>query len=57
MFERLESILEKSDAVLFTSPYNMQYFSRFTGSEGAVLVTRKNRFLFLMRTLLIKMLS
>lgn len=46
MIKRLESILEKSDGILLTSPYNMRYFSGFTGGEGAVLITKNNKFLF-----------
>ena len=46
MIKRLESILKKSDGILLTSPYNMRYFSGFTGGEGAVLITKNNKFLF-----------
>ena len=46
MVKRLEGILEKSDGVLLTSPYNMRYFSGFAGGEGAVLITKNNKFLF-----------
>ncbi len=46
MIKRLGGILEKSDGVLLTSPYNMRYFSGFTGGEGAVLITKNNKFLF-----------
>ncbi len=46
MTKRLGDILEKSDGVLLTSPYNMRYFSGFTGDEGAVLITKKDKFLF-----------
>lgn len=47
MVKRLGHILEKSeDGVLLTSPYNMRYFSGFTGGEGAVLITKSNKFLF-----------
>ncbi len=46
MVKRLGDILEKSDGVLLTSPYNMRYFSGFTGGEGAVLVTKNSMFLF-----------
>lgn len=34
------------DAVLITSPYNVRYFTGFTGTEGSCLVTRKDALFF-----------
>ena len=46
MIHKLEKILEKTDAIVLTSPHNMRYFSGFTGGEGAVLITSETRILF-----------
>ncbi len=46
MYRKLDKILKGEDAVLLTSPHNMRYFSGFTGGEGAVLITNKERLLF-----------
>lgn len=46
MHKKLEGILKKTDAILITSPYNMRYFSNFTGGEGAVLITKEKKILF-----------
>ena len=43
MYTRLEVLLEKYDAIFLTSPYNMQYFSGFTGGEGAVWVSKNSK--------------
>ncbi len=40
MYTRLDVLLEKYDAIFLTSPYNMQYFSGFTGGEGAVWISK-----------------
>ena len=46
MYKRLDKILEKTDAVLITSPHNLRYFSGFTGGEGAALIYGGGRILF-----------
>ena len=47
MYKRLDKILEKTDAVLITSPHNLRYFSGFTGGEGAALIYGGGRILFI----------
>lgn len=39
--------VDKDTAVLITSPYNMQYFSGFSGGEGAVLICPNNNYLMI----------
>ena len=46
MIQKLDKIMESMDALVITSPYNMRYFSGFTGGEGAVLVTKSVRILY-----------
>lgn len=46
MYTRLEKLLSDENGILITSPYNMQYFSGFSGGEGAVFVTRGARLIF-----------
>ncbi len=46
MLAKLNSCFEKSDGILITSPHNMQYFSGFSGGEGALLVTPQKAVLF-----------
>ncbi len=46
MYKKLSGILKECDAVLVNSPYNMQYFSGFTGGEGALLITKEKQILF-----------
>lgn len=46
MYKKLNTILNEYDGVLILSPYNMQYFSGFTGGEGALLITKDKRLLF-----------
>lgn len=43
IFEVLK--LSSETAVLICSPYNMQYFSGFSGGEGYVLITKDNKYL------------
>ncbi len=43
---RLSSILEENSTVLITTPYNMRYFSGFSGGEGAVWVSNNRRIVF-----------
>ena len=33
MYKKLDDILKDAEAVLITSPYNMRYFSSFSGGE------------------------
>ena len=46
MIYRLNDLLKKTDGIVLTSPYNMQYFSGFSGGEGAILITENERILF-----------
>lgn len=46
MLAKLNSCFEKSDGILITSPHNMQYFSGFSGGEGALFVTPQRAVLF-----------
>lgn len=46
MFKKLNKILSEVEAILITSPYNMRYFSSFSGGEGALLITNGRRILF-----------
>ncbi len=46
MYKKLNKILNEFDGVLITSPHNMQYFSGFSGGEGALLITEKSQVLF-----------
>ena len=43
MYTKLNSLLSKYDGILITSPYNMRYFSGFSGGEGAVFVSSSQR--------------
>ncbi len=46
MLAKLNSCFEKSDGILITSPHNMQYFSGFSGGEGALFVSPQRAVLF-----------
>lgn len=46
MLERIGVLLKEYDAVLLTSPYNMRYFSGFSGGEGCVVICRGGNYLF-----------
>ncbi len=46
MNKKLDEFLKEGIAVLLTSPYNMRYFSDFSGGEGAVLFAFDKKFLF-----------
>ncbi len=46
MYKKLNGLLNKYDGVLITSPHNIQYFSGFSGGEGALLITKEQKFLF-----------
>ena len=46
MYKKLNDILKDTEAVLITSPYNMRYFSSFSGGEGALLISENERVLF-----------
>ncbi len=46
MISRLDDILKKTESVLLTSPHNMQYFTGFSGGEGAALIAGESRILF-----------
>ena len=41
IFEELK--LSNETAVLICSPYNMKYFSGFSGGEGYVIITKENK--------------
>ncbi|MDO4744134.1 MAG: aminopeptidase P family protein [Clostridia bacterium] len=43
MYTKLSSLLEKYDGILLTSPYNMRYFSGFSGGEGAVWISSQQK--------------
>ena len=46
-FEKVSVLIEKNnlDALLIMSPYNRRYLSEFTGSSGAVIITKDSRYL------------
>ncbi len=46
MYTKLNNLLQKNDGILLTSPYNMRYFSGFSGGEGAVWVSAKEKIVF-----------
>ncbi len=46
MYTKLNGLLEKYDSILLTSPHNMRYFCGFSGGEGAVWISHKNRIIF-----------
>ena len=46
MYKKLDDILKETEAVLITSPYNMRYFSSFSGGEGSLLISKDERVLF-----------
>lgn len=46
MYTKLSGLLRTADGVLLTSPHNMRYFSGFTGGEGAVWISQKDRIVF-----------
>lgn len=43
MHTRLNNLLEEYDGILLTSPYNIRYFSGFSGGEGAVWISKEQR--------------
>lgn len=46
MWKKLDDILTKVDAVLITSPYNLRYFTGFSGGEGTAVIGLGFRRLF-----------
>lgn len=46
-FDKVKALIEKNnlDAMLVMSDYNRRYLTGFTGSSGAVIITREHRFL------------
>ncbi len=46
MYKKLDQFLKTTDAILLTSPHNMRYFSGFSGGEGAVVVSARERIIF-----------
>lgn len=46
-FEKVSTLIENNnlDALLVMSPYNRRYLSDFTGSSGAVVITKDSRYL------------
>ncbi len=46
MYTKLNSLLTECDGVLLTSPYNMRYFSGFSGGEGAVWISKATKLVF-----------
>jgi len=46
MHTKLDNLLKGADAVLLTSSHNMQYFSGFSGGEGAVLITNDSQIVY-----------
>ncbi|WP_020008399.1 M24 family metallopeptidase [Salinicoccus albus] len=46
-FEKVSALIERNnlDALLIMSPYNRRYLSEFTGSSGAVIITKDSRYL------------
>ncbi len=45
MYKKLKALMKEEELILITSPYNMRYFSGFTGGEGAVLISKKEKVL------------
>lgn len=45
MHKKLNAFIKEEKLVLITSPYNMRYFSGFTGGEGAVLISENEKVL------------
>lgn len=46
MYTKLNKLTSEYDGILITSPYNMRYFSGFSGGEGAVWVSKSQRIVF-----------
>ncbi len=46
MYTKLNNLLKECDGILLTSPYNMRYFSGFSGGEGAVWISETTRMVF-----------
>lgn len=46
MHKKLGEVLKNCDAAVIFSPHNLRYFAKFSGGEGALLITREQRFLF-----------
>ncbi|GAA3725252.1 aminopeptidase P family protein [Salinicoccus jeotgali] len=46
-FDKVNTLLEENnlDALLIMSDYNRRYLSNFTGSSGALVITKENRYL------------
>ncbi|GAB3071814.1 aminopeptidase P family protein [Salinicoccus sesuvii] len=46
-FDKVNTLIEKNnlDALLIMSDYNRRYLTGFTGSSGAVVITKENRYL------------
>lgn len=46
MLSKLDNLLLKYDGILITSPFNMRYFSKFSGGEGAVWISKTKKIVF-----------
>ncbi len=46
MISKLDNLFSEYDGILITSPFNMQYFSKFSGGEGAVWISKNEMIIF-----------
>ncbi len=46
MLSKLDDLFLEYDGILITSPFNMRYFSKFSGGEGAVWVSKEQKIVF-----------
>ncbi len=46
MLSKLDHLFLEYDGILITSPFNMRYFSKFSGGEGAVWISKNQKIVF-----------
>ena len=46
MYTKLSELLNEYDGIILSSPHNMRYFSGFSGGEGAVWISKRQRIVF-----------
>jgi Xaa-Pro aminopeptidase len=46
MYTKLNELLNEYDGIILNSPHNMRYFSGFSGGEGAVWISKRQRIVF-----------
>ena len=46
MYTRLNPFFSEYDGIILSSPHNMRYFSGFSGGEGAVWISKRQRIVF-----------